>query len=102
MLAVYDVGNLEEIKKYNSITVDGDGRITFFEEKPKNPTSTFTGIALYYYPKVDVAARSSNTLLKGTIPTSPAGSSNGFIRANAVLHLERSRHLVRHRLQGNA
>jgi glucose-1-phosphate thymidylyltransferase len=51
VLAVYDVKNLEEIKKYNSISVDGNGRITFFEEKPKNPTSTITGIALYYYPK---------------------------------------------------
>jgi len=51
VLALYDVGNLEEIKKYNSITVDGSGRITFFEEKPKNPVSTLTGIALYYYPK---------------------------------------------------
>ncbi len=51
VLAVYDVGNLEEIKKYNSITLDAEGRITFFEEKPKNPTSTLTGIALYYYPK---------------------------------------------------
>ena len=54
VLAVYDVGNLEEIKKYNSITLDGDGRITFFEEKPKNPTSTLTGIALYFYPKATV------------------------------------------------
>ncbi len=51
VLAVYDVGNLEEIKKYNSISLDGDGRITFFEEKPKNPVSTLTGIALYYYPR---------------------------------------------------
>ena len=51
VLAVYDVGDLEQIKKYNAITLDGDGRITFFEEKPKNPTSTLTGIALYYYPK---------------------------------------------------
>ena len=55
VLAVYDVGNLEEIKKYNSISVDKDGRITFFEEKPKNPTSTITGIALYYYPKATLA-----------------------------------------------
>jgi glucose-1-phosphate thymidylyltransferase len=54
VLAVYDVGNLEEIKKYNSITLDSDGRITYFEEKPKNPTSTLTGIALYYYPKATV------------------------------------------------
>jgi glucose-1-phosphate thymidylyltransferase len=51
VLAVYDVGDLEQIKKYNAITLDGDGRITFFEEKPKNPTSTLTGIALYFYPK---------------------------------------------------
>lgn len=51
VLAVYDVGNLQEITKYNSITIDNAGKITFFEEKPKNPTSTLTGIALYYYPK---------------------------------------------------
>jgi glucose-1-phosphate thymidylyltransferase len=51
VLAVYDVGNLEQVKKYNSITVDELGRITFFEEKPKNPTSTLTGIALYFYPR---------------------------------------------------
>ena len=51
VLALYDVGDLEQIKKYNSISLDGDGRIKFFEEKPKNPTSTLTGIALYFYPK---------------------------------------------------
>ena len=51
VLAVYDVGNLEEIKKYNAITLDPSGRIIFFEEKPKTPSSTLTGIALYYYPK---------------------------------------------------
>ncbi|MDQ6631295.1 MAG: nucleotidyltransferase family protein [Verrucomicrobiota bacterium] len=51
VLGVYDVGSLEEIKKYNSISLDPEGRITFFEEKPENPTSTLTGIALYFYPK---------------------------------------------------
>jgi glucose-1-phosphate thymidylyltransferase len=51
VLALYDVGDLEQIKKYNSISIDGEGRITFFEEKPKTPTSTLTGIGLYYYPK---------------------------------------------------
>ena len=48
---VYDVGDLEEIKKYNSIEIDEDNRIIYFEEKPKVPKSTLTGIALYYYPK---------------------------------------------------
>lgn len=50
VLAVYDVGDLEEIRKYNSIDIDNEGRITFFEEKPAQPKSTLTGIALYYYP----------------------------------------------------
>lgn len=49
--AVYDVGDLEEIKKYNAIEIDENDRITYFEEKPKVPKSTLTGIALYYYPK---------------------------------------------------
>ena len=47
---VYDVGDLEAIKKYNAIEIDETNRITFFEEKPKVPRSTLTGIALYYYP----------------------------------------------------
>jgi glucose-1-phosphate thymidylyltransferase len=51
VLAVYDVGSLEDIKKYNAITMDAEGRINFFEEKPKQPASTVTGIALYFYPK---------------------------------------------------
>jgi glucose-1-phosphate thymidylyltransferase len=49
-VGVYDVGNLELIKKYNDIRVNSDGRITHFEEKPKHPTSTVTAICLYYYP----------------------------------------------------
>jgi glucose-1-phosphate thymidylyltransferase len=51
VLAVYDVGDLEAIKQYNAIEIDGDGRITFFEEKPAEPRSTLTGIALYFYPR---------------------------------------------------
>jgi glucose-1-phosphate thymidylyltransferase len=51
VLALYDVGDLEQIKKYNAISVNGDGRITFFEEKSAKPTSTLTGIALYFYPR---------------------------------------------------
>ena len=48
---VYDVGDLEAIKKYNAIDIDDEDRITFFEEKPAQPRSTLTGIALYYYPQ---------------------------------------------------
>lgn len=51
VLAVYDVGDLEAIKQYSAIEVDAEGRIAFFEEKPADPRSTLTGIALYYYPR---------------------------------------------------
>ena len=51
VVGVYDVGDLEEIRKYNNIGIDGEGRITSFEEKPAKPVSTITAIALYFYPK---------------------------------------------------
>jgi glucose-1-phosphate thymidylyltransferase len=54
VLAVYDVGDLNEIKKYNSIEIDNEGGITYFEEKPAEPKSTLTGIALYYYPQASL------------------------------------------------
>jgi glucose-1-phosphate thymidylyltransferase len=33
------------------IEIDEEGRITYFEEKPEQATSTLTGIALYFYPR---------------------------------------------------
>ena len=50
-LAIYDVGDLEAIKKYSSITIDSAGIIIQFEEKPAKPHSTLTGIALYYFSR---------------------------------------------------
>jgi glucose-1-phosphate thymidylyltransferase len=70
VLAVYDVGDLAEMSKYNAIEVDGEGRITFFEEKPANPTSTLTGIALYYYPR-DVLPLIRRYVDEGNNPDQP-------------------------------
>jgi glucose-1-phosphate thymidylyltransferase len=70
VLAVYDVGNLEEITKYNSISIDAEDKITYFEEKPKNPTSTLTGIALYYYPK-STLPRIRQYMAEGNNPDQP-------------------------------
>ena len=50
-LATYDVGDLEAIKKYSAITMDAAGILTSFEEKPAEPKSTLTGIALYYFSR---------------------------------------------------
>lgn len=50
VVGVYDVGDLDAIRRYNNIRLDGEGRIVFFEEKPKHPEGTLTAIALYYFP----------------------------------------------------
>ena len=70
ILGVYDVGSLELVKKYSSINVDGEGRITRFEEKPQNPTSTLIGIALYFYPR-DVLSRIAQYVEEGNNPDQP-------------------------------
>jgi glucose-1-phosphate thymidylyltransferase len=50
-VALYDVGDIEAIKKYATVTTDASGVITQFEEKPEKPTSTRAAIALYYYSR---------------------------------------------------
>lgn len=51
VLGLYDVGSLEQAKKYGVVSIDGDGKLAKFVEKPAQPESTLIGIALYYYPK---------------------------------------------------
>ncbi len=51
LVAVYDVGDVELVRRYNTIEVDGDGRVVYFQEKPERPRSTLVGIALYHYPR---------------------------------------------------
>ena len=67
---VYDVGDLNQIRKYNAIEIDDNDRITFFEEKPAAPKSTLTGIALYYYPKT-VLALLEQYIAEGNNPDQP-------------------------------
>ena len=50
-IAVYDVGDLEAIKRLSSVGVDDDSRVVIFEEKPEHPESTLAGVALYFYPR---------------------------------------------------
>ena len=70
VLATYDVKDLEAIKKYNAIESDGEGIITHFEEKPAQPKSTRTGIALYYYSK-EVVGKFAEYIAEGNNPDQP-------------------------------
>lgn len=69
-VAVYDVGSLETIKKYGSVTVDENGLITHFEEKSPKPTSTLAAIALYYYSR-EVLSLFTTYLAAGNNPDQP-------------------------------
>lgn len=70
VIGVYDVGSLDLVRKYNAITVASDGRIAFFEEKPAHPTSTLSGIALYYYPRT-ILPRICEYVAEGNNPDQP-------------------------------
>ena len=69
-VAVYDVGDLEKIKKYGNITIDSRGVITHFEEKPEKPQSTLAAIALYYY-SCEIVSLVTMYLAAGNNPDQP-------------------------------
>ncbi len=69
-IGVYDVGDLEIIKKYGNIDIDHEGTVTHFEEKPQDPRGTLAAVALYYYsPKVIALLRTY--LAAGNNPDQP-------------------------------
>lgn len=69
-VVVYDVGDLEKIKKYSNVTIDSDGVITRFEEKPEKPQSTLAAIALYYYSR-EIIPLVATYLAAGNNPDQP-------------------------------
>ena len=69
-VAVHDVGNLEAMKKYGTVTVDKNGVITNFEEKPEKPKSTLAAVALYCYSR-DLLPLFRTYLAAGNNPDQP-------------------------------
>lgn len=69
-VALYDVGDLEAMKKYATVTLDADGMITHFEEKPAEPKSTLAAIALYYYSR-NVLPLFTTYIAEGNNPDQP-------------------------------
>jgi glucose-1-phosphate thymidylyltransferase len=53
-VALYDVGDLELVKKYSSVDVDESERLLAFTEKPDDPTSTLVATAAYIYHRAHV------------------------------------------------
>jgi glucose-1-phosphate thymidylyltransferase len=53
-VTLYDVGDLELMKKYSSVEVAEDDRIVAFTEKPEHPDSTLAATAAYIYHRAHV------------------------------------------------
>ncbi len=70
VVAVFDVGSLEAMKKYASVTLNDAGVITRFQEKPQNPESTLAALALYYYSR-NVLPLIPKYLSEGNNPDQP-------------------------------
>ena len=69
-VGVHQVTDAEAIKKYGVVTVDADGVITSFEEKPKEPKSNLAAIALYFYSK-NVLSLFTTYIAAGNNPDQP-------------------------------
>jgi glucose-1-phosphate thymidylyltransferase len=70
VLGVYDVGSLDQARKYGVVDINASGTITSFVEKPSQPASTLIGIALYYYPRA-VLPQIRQYLAEGNNPDQP-------------------------------
>ena len=69
-VAVYDVGDLNQVRKYSTVQLDANGIITAFEEKPQKPTTTLAAIALYYY-SAEVLPSFTTYIAAGNNPDQP-------------------------------
>jgi glucose-1-phosphate thymidylyltransferase len=70
VLGVYDVGSIEQAKKYGVVEIGEGGTLRGFEEKPSEPKSSKIGIALYFYPKA-VVGMVNQYLAEGNNPDQP-------------------------------
>ncbi|MFL5953109.1 MAG: nucleotidyltransferase family protein [Gaiellaceae bacterium] len=69
-VAVRDVGSLELAAQYGIVTLDGDARVTEFEEKPSDPRTTLAATATYVFAR-EHAALIGTYLAAGESPDQP-------------------------------
>jgi glucose-1-phosphate thymidylyltransferase len=69
-LAVYQCEDIELVKQYSIVELDGTDRITSFIEKPKSPSTKLVGTATYIYHRQHVALL-ERYLAEGNSPDQP-------------------------------
>lgn len=50
VIGAYDIKDIKEAQRYGLVKLDRDGKVTDFQEKPKQPKSTLAAMCLYYFP----------------------------------------------------
>lgn len=53
-VALYDVGDIDLVRKYSAVTLDDGDRLTRFEEKPQRPETTLVATATYLFHRAHV------------------------------------------------
>lgn len=77
VIALYDVGDLQEAKKYACVELGSDGKIATFEEKPEHPRSTLASTGIYLLPWESIS-RIPDYLSEGN-PPDPIGKFIGWL-----------------------
>ena len=77
-VVLYDVGDLELVKRYSNVEVDADGRLVSFVEKPEHAASTLVATAVVSLPPPARAAHPA--LSRGGQPARPARPARRMAR----------------------
>ncbi len=72
VLAIKDVGNLENAKRFGVVKAE-NGKIISFVEKPQNPDSSFVSAGIYIFPRKDIV------LIKEYMKTELPKDGPGFL-----------------------
>ncbi len=55
VVGLYDVESREKAKLYGVVSVDSNGKMTGFQEKPSEPKSTLASTGIYFYTRESIA-----------------------------------------------
>ncbi|MFH1045876.1 MAG: nucleotidyltransferase family protein [Candidatus Omnitrophota bacterium] len=53
-IGLFDIKDLEAVKRYSQVRLDGNDKIVEFLEKPHNPTSTLVAKCIYFFSKSEL------------------------------------------------
>ncbi len=83
-IAVYEIADADELKRYGVIELDADDRVVGFEEKPARPRSNLAATAAYLYRAADLELL-ARYLAEGNPPDAP-GNFVAWLHTRAPVH----------------